>query len=265
MSFVTRFFDRRKVWKLLPDYPVYTPPHKGGGDKKDWIKPWQAEENYAFFLQEKDKRTQYLAEFLAHFDVKLELTDEGLAGLSQWMYRYGAYLRDTEAYRFEASGAFTYYDKKWEGPLAGMNIMWDASIFCGEIIVSYNNHARWVLFSGKDTKKNHDIMCFNKPCVDIIRSLESKTLECMYEDIMACVDSGYYRIIDGLSLPSTWNDPLSLSRIIRYYASNEPAPAHPVTPAGGEGYYTYGSKGPNEKQQLILAAHDRRYRLRRDV
>lgn len=153
MSFITRFFDRRKVWKLLTDYPVYTPPHKGGWEKKDWMTREQAQENYAFFLAEKDKRIRYLAEFLAHFDVKLEFTDDGLVALSQWMYRYGAYLRDTEKYRRESVRASETNHIRWDGDLAGLNIKHDAAAFCGECIVRYNKDAEWFLFTGKDTKK----------------------------------------------------------------------------------------------------------------
>jgi hypothetical protein len=243
MSYITRFFDRRKVWKLLPDYPVYTPPHKGGLEKKDWMKPQQVQENYEFFLQEKDKRIQYLAEFLAHFDVKLELTDDGLVGLSQWMYRYGAYLRDTKKYRYESVEAYSNHHMRWDGDLAGLNIINDVSVFSGECIILYNKDANWFLQSIK-TKNNQQLYGSGMPWVGGMKHWDEVEKIYIHGEIDECVNHRWHFIFDGGGSPSFWHDPLSLARIIRYYASNEVDPVRPDYPEGWDGPLAWFGKGP---------------------
>jgi hypothetical protein len=268
MFFIGRFFDRRKVWKLLPDYPVYTPPHKGGWEKKDWMTKEQAQENYEFFLAEKDKRIGYLAAFMAEFGAKVELTDEGLVAVSQWMYRYGAYLEDTKQYRRKSVRAFATNNLLWTGDIAGLNIIFDVSTFCGECIVHYNEGARWMLFTGKSTKRNHETRGFNKPWVvgsnlwpgNGIPTYDVYPPSYIHE----LVQDRWGMICGGDTGPSCWHDPLSLARHIRYHAGNDPERLHPEWPLGFSGpHCAFGKIPPPPDQIEALKRLDQVSRLKR--
>jgi hypothetical protein len=245
MNFIKHFFDRRKVWKLLPDYPIYTPPHKSGWEKKDWITPAQAQENYAFFLEQKAKRVETLAQFLAEFGAQATLDDDGLVAVSEWMFRYGAYLRDTRRYRKHSIPAFENYEFVWDGPLAGLNVMHDVYVFCGECIVEYHKDADWFLFTGKWTKRNHDTMGFNKAWIGGMTHWAEAEKLYPPQYIEELVQDRWVTICDGArSRPSRWNHPLSLARRIRYHASNDPEPPHPEWPNGFDQFPVWFDDNP---------------------
>ena len=121
MRFISDMIDRRRVWKTLAAYPVYSPPFsygRGWNYGKGWKMPprWQIKENYEYFLQHKADRLKYLVDYLAPFSVELRLDADALPALGRWLYRYGRHLDPGDA---ELNSALYHYDPAWIGKYHG--------------------------------------------------------------------------------------------------------------------------------------------------
>src|SRR6201995_2396114 len=153
-------FDRRKVWRSLPDYPVYAPPFRYEQNKIPSRE--QIEQNYQYFLQHKADRLKYLAGYLASFSVPLTLEPATLPLIGRWLYRYGGHLDPGGG---DVVFVLGHYNPPWTGEYHGLNVMNDLSIFAGDYIVSRNKETRWDAWFGDGTRYAYEMMGCGQPCI----------------------------------------------------------------------------------------------------
>jgi hypothetical protein len=225
--------DRRRVWKTLPEYPVYSPLFSYG---KGWnfgidgkIPPrQQIKENYDYFLRHKANRLKHLADDLAPFSVELRLEADALPALGRWLYRYGRHLDPGGA---EVISARNYYEPAWVGEYHGLNVMNDIAIFAGDYIVSKNENAHWGAWYGDGKRFSFEMMGFGQPCIFGLKHLEyvgyqghHSTLEQIYR----CCSAGRTRWRLGRISPTQqWDRPGEFERVLNYLGdANAPEPIY---------------------------------------
>jgi hypothetical protein len=231
MRFVFNMIDRRRVWKTLPDYPVYSPPISYGrgwnfglGGKIPSRK--QIKENYEYFLRHKADRLKYLADYLVPFSVELRLEADALPALGRWLYRYGRHLHPGGA---EVISARNYYDPAWVGEYRGLNVMNDFAIFAGDYIVTKNKNARWDAWYGDGKRYSYEMMGFGQPCIFGLKHpggyVGYQGHHSTLEQIYRCCGAGRERWRDGISPPQPWDKPGEFERLLNYLGdANAPEP-----------------------------------------
>jgi hypothetical protein len=221
-------FDRRKVWRTLPDYPVYSPPFSYG---KDWNAKAipsreQIKQNCEYFLLHKADRLKYLADYLAPFSVELRLEADALPPLGRWLYRYGGHLDPGGA---EAISALSHYDPAWVGEYCGLNVVNDIAIFAGDYIVSKNKDTRWDAWYGDGKKYTFEMEGFGQPCIFGLKHLGGYVgydgHTSILDQISNCCRAGRGRWRHGISPPQPWDKPGEFERMLSYLGdSNAPEP-----------------------------------------
>jgi hypothetical protein len=126
VGFISKMINRRRIWKTLPDYPVYSPPFH---DSEAVLAKREIKANYDYFLEQKARRLEYLTSYLRSFSVDLSLSPEALPALDGWFYRYGGHLISDGG---ELIDAMQDYEPAWTGEYHGVNIVHDISIFAGD-------------------------------------------------------------------------------------------------------------------------------------
>lgn len=232
-GFISRGLDRSALRRALHDYPNYTPPFSG----KAKLKRTQANANFAFFLEQRGARLEYLEKFLAKFAVSLRLAPEALPPLDNWLLRYGGHLAPQGGSTVDA---LEEYDPPWTGVFAGMNVVHDVSIFTGEYITKFNRNARWGLFVGDGKPGARDMMGYYHPCIFGIHSHHPEYNEVyplyVAEQILHCCD-GSRRRHEGTWLPCNrpedffrqWGDDNEFTRRLKHWADPDAPPPSPYT------------------------------------
>jgi hypothetical protein len=232
MRFIFNMIDRRRVWKALPDYPVYSPPFsygKGWNYGKGWKIPSreQIKQNYEYFLRHKAVRLKYLTDYLAPFSVELRLEVAALPALGRWLYRYGGHLYPEGA---EVLSALGHYDPAWVGEYRGLNVINDIAIFAGDYIVSKNKNARWDAWYGDGKKYSYELMGFGQPCLFGLKHpvcVGYQGHHSTLDQIYMCCGAGRARGRHGISPPQPWDKPGEFERMLNYLGdANPPEPTY---------------------------------------
>jgi hypothetical protein len=213
--------DRRRVWKTLPDYPVYSPPFsygRGWSYGKGWKIPSreQIKKNYEYFLQHKAVRLKHLADYLAPFSVELRLEADALPALGRWLYRYGGHLHPGGA---EVISALSHYDPAWVGEYRGLNVINDIAIFAGDYIVSNNKNTRWDAWYGDGKKYSYEMGGVGQPCVFGLKHLEYVGYQGHHstlEEIGDCCGAVRERWRHGARPGQPWDKPGEFERMLNY-------------------------------------------------
>jgi hypothetical protein len=219
--------DRRRVWKTLPDYPVYSPPFsygRGWNYEKGWKSPTreQIKENYNYFLRHKADRLRYLADYLALFSVELRLEADALPALGRWLYRYGGHLAPEAA---DVISALCHYEPSWIGEYRSLNVINDIAIFAGDYIVSKNRNTRWDAWYGDGKKYSYEMMGFGQPCIFGAHDAGYQGHYSMLEQIFNCCGAGRARWRYGISPPQPWDKLGEFERLLNYLGdANAPEP-----------------------------------------
>jgi hypothetical protein len=231
MKYISNGIESRRVWKTLPDYPVYSPPFsygKGWAYGKGWKIPSREKisKNYEYFLRHKADRLKYLSKYLAPFSVEVRLDAEALPALDRWLYRYGRHLHPGGA---EVISAVSHYDPAWVGVYHGLNVMNDIAIFAGDYIVSKNNNARWDAWYGDGKKFTFEMGGFGQPCILGLKHLEYVGYQGHHstlEEIEMCCGAGLARWRNGRISPTQpWDRPGEFERMLNYLGdANAPEP-----------------------------------------
>jgi hypothetical protein len=224
--------SRRRVWKTLPDYPVYSPPFsygRGWNYGKGWKIPSceQIKRNYEYFLRHKAERLKNLGDYLTPFSVELRLEADALPALGRWLYRYGRHLYPGGA---EVNSALYHYDPAWVGEYHGLNVMNDIAIFAGDYIVSENEDARWDAWYGDGKKYSYEMMAFGQPCIFGLKHpayVGYQGYHSTLQQIARCCRAGRERWKDGISPVQPWDKPGEFERLLNYLGdANPPEPMH---------------------------------------
>lgn len=124
-----------RIKRELATYPCYAPPHAGVEmvmSKKD------VEENFIYFMSQREARIEYLRSLLAQFEIVLEFSDATKDALDRWIAQYGAFL-----YIAETGSSFVTYTPPWRDIRAGWNVIFDLAIFLGEFAIKENPTLHW--------------------------------------------------------------------------------------------------------------------------
>jgi hypothetical protein len=150
-------FAQDRIKRELATYPTYAPPHAGvemAMSEKD------AEENFIYFMSQRETRIGYLRSLLAQFDIVLEFSDTTKDALDRWIAEYGAFL-----YIAEIGSSFVTYTPPWRDVRAGWNVIFDLAIFLGEFAINENSTLHWEMYTDVPSglrKENH---IYRKPVI----------------------------------------------------------------------------------------------------
>ena len=164
MRYIRNLIDRRKVWKELPSYPVYSPPFH---DAENVLAKREIKANYDYFLEQKALRIEYLAEYLASFSIALRLDLDGMKVLDGWLFRYGGHLLP---WNWQLKTDFVIqalhdHEPAWTGAFQGLNVINDIGILVGDYIIARNPDVHWDVNYGNGTKRDYERIGFGKPCL----------------------------------------------------------------------------------------------------
>jgi hypothetical protein len=155
--------EKRRILEALADYPPYTPPNwnSEAQSAKD-----VSDEYKAYFLDNRNRRVETLRQFLAAFDVGLNLDDSGVQAVSAWFPLYADLLVDGLHHQ-EADDiwcAYHWFQAPWTNRLIGLNPIFDLGIYVGEYLLSRNSRLKWlpVLGPERNSGANHPI--FGQRC-----------------------------------------------------------------------------------------------------
>lgn len=132
----------RKLWLRWAGrrYPLYDPPHK---IEERLLSRDKATENFDYFMRvRKERRTYFEGWLRRNFGVALTPDMKGVAKLTCWLNRYGGLLLVVGPDGNPTDTYFTY-NPPWVGPNAGYNILFDAGIAFGEIMIANCPKLRW--------------------------------------------------------------------------------------------------------------------------
>ena len=223
MRIIRNIIDRRKVWNTLVDYPVYSPPFH---DSEMVLAKREINENYDYFLREKEHRLQYLAKYLKPFNVDLRFDRSDLLGLDAWLYRYSGQL-------IPADGVFSLalhdYEPIWSGTYHGLNVIHDVSIFAGEYIISKNKNVRSDVWYGDGTKRDYDNPGFGQPCLIGLTHFGYQGHHSMLTDISYCCSAAFWRAKNSPPSGDPWNRTGEFVRRLDYLANPNPVEQIPVS------------------------------------
>jgi hypothetical protein len=136
----------QRVSEALLNYPPYEPPEWNPDTKS----MGDANAEYRdFFLENRRHRLEALRQFLAKFNVDLDVTDSGIMAISTWLPTFGDVLVD-ELRSDAVRSAFHGFESPWVGPLIGLNAVFDLGIYVGECFLSRNSQLRWMPIRGAE-------------------------------------------------------------------------------------------------------------------
>jgi hypothetical protein len=146
--------QRRRMSDTLTDYPLYEPIHRQGpncprhfGDTEAREYAARGRENFMYFMEQRHARLNALRTFLEKFNVTVNLDDEGLANVSQWLPgNCGALVPNPR--EDETMQLFYQHLAPWEGRWRGLNVVFDLAIFLGECVTARNKRLHWVIWPG---------------------------------------------------------------------------------------------------------------------
>jgi len=139
--------QKLRVSGALTDYPPYRPPQWNLGTKS----PTDADAEYKkFFFDNRDRRVEALRTFIARFDVTLDLSDVGVAAVSEWCPIYADLLVE-EIETDSVWSAYHGFAAPWTGPLLGLNPIFDLGVYYGECLLSRNSKLKWHPLRGPES------------------------------------------------------------------------------------------------------------------
>jgi hypothetical protein len=144
---------KKKLDRLLKDYPLYDPPHKV---EERLLPKEKAQENFEYLMRVRKERVAFFSRWLEeNFGVKFTSDRKGAMALGGWLIRYGGLLFPTETvYR-----SYFSYDPPWTSDGTGCNVVFDAGVTFGESIIANCARLRWEMgpaspaFTEKDIKE----------------------------------------------------------------------------------------------------------------
>jgi hypothetical protein len=160
MSWFNGVGRHRMLTKALINYPAFSPPNT-----LEWPRDsfQNADENYLYFIHQKDQRLADFISWLLLFEVVAPLTEEGLTSLDQWFDEYGPHLVSRS--ELSDKNALSDFTPTWVGPLAHLNVLWDLGTFVGEFICKRNPKAKWCLNTGDYESAKSEEQNYLRPCV----------------------------------------------------------------------------------------------------
>jgi hypothetical protein len=226
MGFISNIIDHRRVWKTLADYPVYSPPFH---DSEAVLSKKQISANYQYFLDQKARRLEYLANYLRLFSVDLSRSRESLRALDRWLFRYGGHLIPNGG---EVIAAMQDYEPAWVGEYQGVNIVHDISIFAGDYIVSKNHDVSWDVFYGDGRKRDYEKIGFGQACLIGLNGYAGcgKDPYSIFHGVFNVCSAGQRRLRVGNRGPKLQFDmPGEFVRRLDYLADPNPPPIVPFS------------------------------------
>ena len=172
--------------------------------------------NFDYFLEQKAKRLEHLAKYMARFSIALRLERDALPALDGWLYRYGGHLIPGGG---EAVSALADYEPAWDGAFRGLNIVNDISTFAGDYVVSRNPNVRWDVWYGDGSKYDYEEKGFGQPCLFGLPCSGYESHHSMLWEIFSCCNAGYWRLIQGGSPIGIWGKPGDLLRRLDHLMS----------------------------------------------
>ncbi len=225
MGFISKIVDSRRIWKSLPDYPVYSPPFH---DAESVLAKREIKANYEYFLEQKAARLECLASYLRSFSVSLS-SSEGLLALDGWFYRYGGHLVPSGG---DSHDAMQDYEPAWAGEYQGINVVHDISIYAGDYIVSKNKNVRWDVNYGDGTRRDYDESGFGQPCLVGLQHVgcDHPDRHSIFYGVYDFCDAARWRLKEGDRIPkSRMFVPGDFAKRIEYLANPNPPPAIPFS------------------------------------
>jgi hypothetical protein len=159
-----RYWIRHAVARrALRGYPVYDVPHK---DAEGKMGEARAQENFDYFMRVRLGRLAYFTGWLRkNFGVEAILNGEGLQAVSRWTEAYGGGLIGGDDF-LTMMKIYGTYQPRWEGALAGYNVMIDIGIFEGEYLIVKRPRLRWEIYRGHEIEpETFNSIDFMKPCL----------------------------------------------------------------------------------------------------
>ncbi|MCC8981127.1 hypothetical protein [Bradyrhizobium acaciae] len=153
--------QRQLLLPVIADYPLYQPPHRQGPNflrrtldqsEEAYLKTIpefvaRADENFAYFMEQRASRVASLKLFLAKLGVSADFDDAGLASLSHWFPQNSFAL--VPSLRDWTVGQMFYQMKTpWIGELRGLNVIFDLGIFLGECLTTRQPRLHWRRYTG---------------------------------------------------------------------------------------------------------------------
>ena len=225
MGFISNMIDRRRIWKTLPDYPVYSPPFH---DSEAALPKREIEANYDYFLEQKERRLEYLASYLRLFSVDLNNSREALPALDRWLFRYGGHLI---AGAGEVIVAMHDYEPAWVREYHGVNVVHDIAIFAGDYIIAKNKNVRWDVFYGSRGKRDYEKIGFGQAClVGLCHAGCGNGHYSIFHGVFAACSAGRRRLRDGNRGPKLQFDISGeFANRLDYLANPNPPPTVPFS------------------------------------
>jgi len=225
VGLISKTIDRRRIWKTLPDYPVYSPPFH---DTQAVLAKREIKANYDYFLEQKASRLEYLTNYLRSFTVDLSLSPGALPALDGWFYRYGGHLIPDGG---ELIDAMQDYEPAWTGEYHGVNIVHDISIFAGDYIVLNNHDVRWDVNYGDGTRRDYDETGFGQPCLVGLRHVGCGVGNySIFHGVYDFSDAARWRLKEGDRVPkSRFFEPGEFVRRLEYLANPNPPTVVPFS------------------------------------
>jgi hypothetical protein len=137
MRHFRHWWDEVRLGKALADYPYYIPPHQGLAALMTMA---QAEENFAYFLNQRDARIAALTGLLGKFGLRLAFDEATRKILDRWLHRYGGLL-----YVAETRPSFYTHNPLWDAERRSLNVIFDFGVYLGEFAIRETPSLSWGL------------------------------------------------------------------------------------------------------------------------
>lgn len=125
----------------IGSYIPYLPPHRGGSDILD---DKSAEDNFDYFLKNKDKRCILLEKFVKKLEfVDMNFSINDVCVIERFSRRYGGLLFVANSYLVSD---YRSQNQEWSGKNIGCSIMFDIGIYIGEIFIRNYNGFYWGIY-----------------------------------------------------------------------------------------------------------------------
>lgn len=157
MRHFRHWWDEAKLRTLLADYPIYVTPRRGLAALMTMP---QAEENFAYFLSEKEARIDALKALLGKFGLHLDFDEATKAALDRWLHRYGGLL-----YVAETRPSFYTHDPVWDGARRSLNVIFDLGVYLGEFAIRETPSLSWGLDCANSPEHGNLYESFQRPAL----------------------------------------------------------------------------------------------------
>jgi hypothetical protein len=160
---------KRRLERVLHEYPLYDPPHKV---EERLLSREKAAENFDYFMRVRLDRLAHFQRWLhRQFGIRVSLDEKGVSDLSRWGNKYAGLLLTKGPDGYPMRSYFTY-DPPWTGENAGHNVLFDMGMTLGEAIIANCPKLRWdfdpisaILPSKAKLLKETSGMSFQRPMV----------------------------------------------------------------------------------------------------